>query len=544
MAEMDPVAIAQSGVDPVTGSPLSSEVRKALFRRSSITSSSVFGGGGALVPINRNSNNSESLAIVKSNQESLVAIQQQVISIKTDIIGLSAGLNGIANAIQTTSQQENARLLQEQEANRRLEEQNIRAGKEGELERRIQTKATQPVQQLAPKLTSIFDRIKESLGYLFLGWLTNQGVETLRALEEGNTKKIEEIKNNILKNIGYGITAISALRFGIGGILRAVTGITSRVTGLLGSIVLKPFQAAGAAVRSVMGGGSKPGSAPTSKPPGGKPRSGPAGGLGTGLQSIVEGAQGNWWEAGLGAAAFLPGLPGKIAKGAFWTEQALDLFGKGVIPEKGQSSGATTSSPTVQPQQTAMGSRSSAAAPPAPSLPPPSSAPSPTVSPNVSVALTPPASMSSSTQQMQAPPVVPQTPMAPQSSEMTLNIDTSKAFSSDMNLVDFSKKPEYGMVDMSSMISPATSSEAGKEPPKIRATPSTAQTQAPPKQQLQVGPLPEPKPDIIMAQTGSAQQQQDIPVDTSPSTDVPLIKSSNPDNFYVMYSQLQYNVVT
>ena len=43
MAEMDPVSIAQAGVDPVTGSPLSSEVRKALFRRSSITSSSVFG---------------------------------------------------------------------------------------------------------------------------------------------------------------------------------------------------------------------------------------------------------------------------------------------------------------------------------------------------------------------------------------------------------------------------------------------------------------------------------------------------------------------
>jgi len=541
MAEMDPVAIAQSGVDPVTGSPLSSEVRKALFRRSSITSSSVFGGGGALVPINRNSNNSESLAIVKSNQESLVAIQQQVISIKTDIIGLNAGLNGIANAIQTTSQQENARLLQEQEADRRLEEQNIRAGKEGELERRIQTKATQPVQQLAPKLTSIFDRIKESLGYLFLGWLTNQGVETLRALEEGNTKKLEEIKNNILKNIGYGITAISALRFGIGGILRAVTGITGRVTGLLGSIVLKPFQAAGAAVRSVVGGGSKPGSAPGTKPSGGKPRSGPAGGLGTGLQSIVEGAQGNWWEAGLGAAAFLPGLPGKIAKGAFWTEQALDLFGKGVIPEKGQTSAATTPTPTVQPQQTAMGSKSPAAAPAPVSAAP---AATPSVSPNVSVALTPPASMSSSTQQMQSPPVVPQTPMAPQSSEMTLNIDTSKAFSSDMNLVDFSKKPEYGMVDMSSMISPATSPETGKEPPKIRATPSTAQTQAPPKQQLQVGPLPEPKPDIIMAQTGSAQQQQDIPVDPGPSTDVPLIKSSNPDNFYVMYSQLQYNVVT
>ena len=133
--------------------------------------------------------------------------------------------------------------------------------------------------------------------------------------------------------------------------------------------------------------------------------------------------------------------------------------------------------------------------------------------------------------------------MTPQASEMTLNVDTSKAFSSDLNLMDFSQKSENGMLNMSSAISPSTT-EFGKDikVPNITATP--AQTQSQPRQQLQVGPLPEPKPDIIMAQTGSSQQQQDIPVDTSPSTDVPLINSSNPDNFYVLYSQLQYNVVT
>jgi hypothetical protein len=536
MAEMDPVSIAQAGVDPVTGSPLSSEVRKALFRRSSITSSSVFGGGGALLPINRRSGSSEGLSIVKSNQESLVSIQQQINSIRTDIVGLNSALNGISSAIQTTSSQDNARLLQEQENERRLDEQNIRAGKEKDLERRIQAKATQPVQQLAPKLTSIFDRIKESLSYLFVGWLTNQGVEALKALEEGNTKKLEEIKFNILKNLGYGVTALSALKFGVGGIIRVVTGITSKVVGLLGAIALKPFQAAGAAIKSVLPGG-KPTATPSGKPPTkpGGGRSGPAGGLGTGLQTGIEAFQGNWLEAGLGAAAFLPGLPGKAAKGAFWLEQGLDLFGKGVIPEK------QTAAPQTKPQQSMMGKPApAAAATPQPSQTP-SASPAPMQMESPSAAPPPTPAV-----QQPAPTVSPQTSMTPQSSDLSLNVDTSKAFSLDKSLVDFSIKPEYGTMDMSASVvsGNASDSNKGSDVPKMKAVPSPAQTQTPSKPQMQVGPLPEPKPDIIMAQTGNAQSQQNVPVSTESSTNVPLINSSNPDNFYVLYSQLQYNVVT
>lgn len=541
MAEMDPVSIAQSGVDPVTGSPLSSEVRKALFRRSSITSAGVFGGGGALVPINRRSESSENLAIVKSNQESLVSIQQQINSIRTDIVGLNSALNGISSAIQTTSSQDNARLLQEQENERRLDEQNIRIGKEKELERRIQTKATQPVQQLSPKLTSIFDRIKESLTYLFVGWLTNQGVESLKALEEGNTKKIEEIKSNVLKNLGYAVTAVSAVRFGISGIIRVIGGITSKVTGLLGAIVLKPFQAAGAAVRSVLPGGKPPATSsgkPPTRPGGG--RSGPAGGLGTGLQTGIEAFQGNWLEAGLGAAAFLPGLPGKVAKGAFWLEQGLDLFGKGVIPEK------QSAAPEAKPQQSVMGKPAPAAATPAATSTASQTAASPPPAAPMQMESSPMTPPPAPVTQQPAAAVSPQTSMTPQSSDLSLNVDTSKAFSLDKSLVDFSIKPEYGTMDMSASVTPGNASDSnkGSDIPKVKAVPSPAQTEIPSKPQMQVGPLPEPKPDIIMAQTGNAQSQQNIPVDGEPSTNVPLINSSNPDNFYVLYSQLQYNVVT
>ena len=44
-----------------------------------------------------------------------------------------------------------------------------------------------------------------------------------------------------------------------------------------------------------------------------------------------------------------------------------------------------------------------------------------------------------------------------------------------------------------------------------------------------------------VASGGGAQMQQ--PLKTGSATDVPLIASSNPSNFYTMYSQMEYGVV-
>ena len=47
-----------------------------------------------------------------------------------------------------------------------------------------------------------------------------------------------------------------------------------------------------------------------------------------------------------------------------------------------------------------------------------------------------------------------------------------------------------------------------------------------------------------MAQSAvAANNQPQTPPSSKPLTDVPLINSSNPDNFYTLYSQVNYNVV-
>jgi hypothetical protein len=80
--------------------------------------------------------------------------------------------------------------------------------------------------------------------------------------------------------------------------------------------------------------------------------------------------------------------------------------------------------------------------------------------------------------------------------------------------------------------------------PVVPAEVTAAKMQPLPKSTQNVGELPEPKPSVIMAPAAQNQpQQSSAPSLSTNGTNVPLISSSNPDNFYVLYSQLNYNVV-
>ena len=56
-------------------------------------------------------------------------------------------------------------------------------------------------------------------------------------------------------------------------------------------------------------------------------------------------------------------------------------------------------------------------------------------------------------------------------------------------------------------------------------------------------PEPEVSPEIVYVDGGSNQQSPVLSTNSSTTTDVPLLSSSNPDNFYTLYSQVNYNVI-
>ena len=52
-----------------------------------------------------------------------------------------------------------------------------------------------------------------------------------------------------------------------------------------------------------------------------------------------------------------------------------------------------------------------------------------------------------------------------------------------------------------------------------------------------------PKVNVVNVDGGTEGAQQNIPATLGEATYLPPVASSNPDNFYLMYSQIQYNVV-
>jgi len=304
------------------------------------------GGGGAIVVRPQTSlvDRAQTLQI-QTNSESIGGLQQTLNSINEQLTQLTQGINGIAQQLQAESALEQNQLKQEQEAERRLAERQVRLGKESELERNIQAALARPIARLQQKVTSLFERIMGALTTLFFGWLTNQGIETLKALAEGDTEKLEEIKNNIIKNITYAVGAFAAVKIGFDLLLRTISRLSLRLLGLIGRIAASPFKLAADAVRRLLGldkgktpsPPGKPGKGP-SPPPG--PKGGPKG-KGPGIfgaawaavESFMNFKNGEYVDAVMPIVATFG--PGKFVKGLFAAgyaaDQIAEVFGMNIF---------------------------------------------------------------------------------------------------------------------------------------------------------------------------------------------------------------------
>jgi hypothetical protein len=83
--------------------------------------------------------------------------------------------------------------------------------------------------------------------------------------------------------------------------------------------------------------------------------------------------------------------------------------------------------------------------------------------------------------------------------------------------------------------------ETSPKPSTAKITPAqTTKMQTVP---FNIGPEPEPKPNIVYPPSGPSAPQEKQPYSIGAASNVPNIPSSNPDNFYTLYSQINYNVV-
>ena len=511
---------------------------------------------------------------VQQTQE-ISALRSAVDALRTETTTLNKGLVSITKLIQQDSALEKQQEAEKAESERKLAETNVRLGKESQLEQRITNSLVTPVQALQQKVGNIFARMGEALTTLFFGWLTNQGIEALKAASEGNKEKLEEIKNNVLNGIGDAVKVFTAIKTGFNLIIKTITGVTGRIAGFVTRLALAPVKALtnvlrGAPALTNLFGGKKPG--------GGGGGGGLIGGVITGISGALNFLNGENADAALAGISLLP-LPGKVglavkvlAGGIFAIDDVLEVFDKNFIgadpkalsAKRKELEEAKRNQTNQKPTSTTAAKVTSASTAQTPmmgdenkkdgveantstgvnfkSTDDKGAAPAATAASTISATSD---SSSASTAQ---------TPMMPQASELSLNNPPGalvtgqrpdKALNSEQFKAATQAREEAKVQGLSGKeLEIYVANAAMNAKPSDVNISSPAQVQPLPKPTQNVGELSEPTPNVIMMPSGqSNNQQSSISQAPTNGTDTPLISSSNPDNFYVLYSQLNYNVV-
>lgn len=219
-------------------------------------------------------------SLIQRNSLALNTVSNQLTSLSQQVIGLNVAMQSVYGNISQRSVLEKRQDIQEQNQERRLAEQQLREGKESIIERKIQNALIYPVQKVSQKASFTLSRLMSFFYTLLGGWLLNQGIQTIKAFGEGNRRKLEEIRNNVLKNLGIVAGVYAGIRFGLTAIFNVLTRVASRVTTAVAvGLFLRPVQALLDGVKSaankiipkiknILPGFSKPGA---NKPPGGNP---------------------------------------------------------------------------------------------------------------------------------------------------------------------------------------------------------------------------------------------------------------------------------
>ena len=482
----------------------------------STVSSSVFGGNPRASA--SSGPDPTTISILSRNELALTSVSNQIAGMSQQIMSLSASLQQIGTSIANDSALDRQRELQKQNQERILAQQQLREGKESIIEKKMQNALISPVTKIAAKAKFTLDKVGKFFTILLGGWIANQSIQAIQALITRNKKRLEEIKDNVIKNLGVVGGILLAVNGGLSALVKITTRLITKITSsVVNGLFLNPVKALIKAVKDA----------------------------GKGLLGLGKGAAASGGAAETAAEAGAKVGAAEAKAGARVAEAGAEAATKG---------GRKLASRIIPGVQTALGVGFGAydlsqGKPISAGFNFLSAFPGPIGWAGLGLGLGYDLLGSPGEGKPVAAKSKPSTPTTAKTAE------TSKE-SGNKESQDFSKPPEFGTVNIAPVAgeSGADSQAAAVTPqgqPTDYSSVFSGQAQIQPlksqesQQKMQsVGPLPEPQPTVVMAPSPPA------PVQSAPSgggggpaNSVPAISSSNPDNFYVLYSQAHYNVV-
>jgi hypothetical protein len=489
---------------------------------------------------------------------SLVGLQGQLNTVRSEILTTNINLQGIGRLIQSDNLQDQGKLLEEREQEKKLLELKIRRGQENQLEQKVSTSLQSPLISTEKKLNSTFGNITKSLGSLFgfFGIKVIQGIQSSAKLGLGALKGIGDLLKG---SFGFITSTIGTLSKGFTSILSGIGGITGKVIKSLSALATSPFKAIANLVTSLLSGLRT--AAPVAAATAGVSAAGSlllkALGIGartsTAIDAVTNFQEGNYAESAINAAAtFAPiALPAYLLGGMKLTGNELDLSNINFSDiANSASSGLSGLMKSGSDFLSGSGLNLDFLNNPAPKV-------EGTVEQGAAEPQNP--MIPTSTTQAPAPVVEPQNAMIPEpSQEMIKNFELAFKYR-DTNNTMIRGRIESAWKNMS----PVEQQQAKKwveskgyswsvmrlpNPIQVQSSPAPIPLQVVPfvpqsSPQPNLGSLPEPPPDVVVLENNKEEPSSMIARDSQTITDVPLIPSGNPDNFYTLYSQVNYNVV-
>ena len=487
---------------------------------------------------------------------SLVGLQGQLNTVRSEIVTTNVNLQGIGRLIQSDSLQDQRKLLEEREQEKKLLELKIRQGQENQLEQKVSTSLRSPLISTEKKLNSTFGNITKALGALFgfFGIKVIQGIQSSAKLGLGALKGIGDLLKG---SFGFITSTIGTLSRGFTSILSGIGGITGKVIKSLSALAASPFKAIADLVKSLLSGlrTAAPVAAATAGVSGAASLLLKALGIGartsTAIDAFTNFQEGNYAESAINAAAtFAPfSLPAIALSGMKATGNELDLSNIN-FSEIANSASSGFSGLMKSGSDFLSGSGLNLDF---------LNNPAPKVEGTVEQGSAEPQNPIIPTTTTQAPAAEPQNPIIPEpSQEMIKNFELAFKYR-DTNNTMIRGRIESTWKNMS----PVEQQQAKKWveskgyswsvmrlPDPVQMPSSSGPVRipvilfdpkSPPKPNL--GTLPEPPPDVVVLENNKEDSSSVIARDSQTLTDVPLIPSGNTDNFYTLYSQVNYNVV-
>lgn len=201
--------------------------------------------------------------LVKKNNEQdlakrnlLETLSKEFDFIKVSVTDLGNNLKLIRNNFLSDERLETLSTQKEEAERKQAAQEDYRVGKEGLIEKKIMSALMAPINEISSKIQLTLANVLRFFGILFTGWLIDKVIEGFKANAEGNNKKLNDIKNTILKNLGIAAAVLIGLNIGFFKIAATIGKLAFTVGRFLLSNTLRVlFSGLGSLAKSLATGG-------------------------------------------------------------------------------------------------------------------------------------------------------------------------------------------------------------------------------------------------------------------------------------------------